>query len=311
MAPTMDPDMAEITPWLTPDWPAPVGVHAACTLREGGVSQVPWDSLNLGDHVGDAPEHVRQNRQRLTQWIAARTPGACQAFLQQVHGTDVLELDAGNVGTANGARYDACVTADAGVVCTIMVADCLPVLLAHRGGKVVGAAHAGWRGLAGLPPGRDTGAGPLAQGVLESLFEVFCQKVQTVALPDAIKIEAIPAKAAEIASQTMAWLGPCIGPESFEVGEEVREVFVAHDARAARFFVPLPGEGRTRRYLADLPQLARHRLQTMGIAAIYGNDGSAPWCTVRNASRFFSHRRDAGRLGSSGRMAACIWRDGD
>ncbi|GGH61569.1 laccase domain protein [Comamonas phosphati] len=282
--------------WLTPDWPAPEGVHAACTLREGGVSLAPWGSLNLGDHVGDDPEHVRQNRERLAQWIEARTPGACQAFLQQVHGTDVLELDAGHVAAANGARYDACVTADAGVVCTIMVADCLPVLLAHRSGRVVGAAHAGWRGLAGMPPGRDARAGPLAQGVLESLFEAFCHKVQ--------------ADAAQIASQTMAWLGPCIGPESFEVGEEVRAAFVAHDAQAAQFFEPLPGEAQVTKYLANLPQLARQRLRAMGIEAIYGNDGGAPWCTVRNESRFFSHRRDAGRFGSSGRLAACIWRDG-
>jgi copper oxidase (laccase) domain-containing protein len=295
---------------MLPDWPAPQGVHAACTLRAGGVSQAPWDSLNLGDHVGDAPEHVHQNRERLTQWIQARTPGACQAFLQQVHGTDVLELDAGNVVAAHGARYDACVTADAGVVCTIMVADCLPVLFAHRSGRVVGAAHAGWRGLAGMPPGRDAGAGPLAQGVLESLFEVFCRKVQAAVLPHAIEKEAVPADAAQIASQTLAWLGPCIGPESFEVGEEVRAAFVAHDARAVQFFEGIPGEGESRKYLANLPQLARQRLRAMGIDAIYGNDGSAPWCTVRNASQFFSHRRDAARLGSSGRLAACIWRHG-
>lgn len=298
-------------PWLVPEWPAPEGVHAACTLRAGGVSEAPWGSLNLGDHVGDEPAHVRENRRRLSQWIADCTPGACQAFLQQVHGTDVLDLDAGNVGTANGARYDACVTSDAGVVCTIMVADCLPVLLAHRSGKVVGAAHAGWRGLAGMPPGRDAGAGPLAQGVLESLFEAFCRKVQAVAAQSAIDKEALPQLSAGIAGQTMAWLGPCIGPESFEVGEEVRAAFVAHDAEAAQFFDALSGEGKPRKYLANLPQLARQRLQAMGIASIYGNDGSGPWCTVRNESRFFSHRRDAGRLGSSGRLAACIWRDGD
>lgn len=307
MAQTMDQGAS----WLIPDWPAPEGVHAACTLREGGVSEAPWGSLNLGDHVGDDPEHVRQNRERLTHWIEARTPGACQAFLQQVHGIDVLELDAGNVVAANGARYDACVTADAGVVCTIMVADCLPVLLAHRSGRIVGAAHAGWRGLAGMPPGRDTGAGPLAQGVLESLFETFCRKVRADAMPAAIKTEVLETSAAQIASQTMAWLGPCIGPGAFEVGEEVRAAFVAHDARAAQFFEPVPGADKSRKYLANLPQLARQRLQALGMEAIYGNDGSLPWCTVHNESQFFSHRRDAGRLGSSGRLAACIWRDGD
>lgn len=291
------------TSWLVPDWPAIPGVHALCTSRDGGVSQAPWGSMNLGDHVGDVPAHVAQNRQVLTAAIDAQTAGACTAFLQQVHGVDVLALSAGNVAQSGGAAFDACVTADAGVVCTIMVADCLPVLLAHDSGLVVGAAHAGWRGLAGMPPGRAQAQGPLPGGVLESLFESFCAQVMAIQSHAAINFDVT-----SIARHTQAWLGPCIGPDSFEVGAEVREIFVAHDPAAAQHFAEVPGTQGTK-YRANLPQLARQRLAALGISAIYGNDGSEPWCTVSNVSRFFSHRRDAARLGSSGRLAACIWRD--
>ena len=266
------------------------------------MSQEPWGSMNLGDHVSDDPAHVRRNRELFSAAIQSQTPGACTAFLQQVHGVDVLALDAGNVARSNGAAFDACVTGDAGVVCTIMVADCLPVLLAHDSGLVVGAAHAGWRGLAGMPPSRAAADGPLAGGVLESLFESFCQKVQAQKALPAIKKEV-----SQIAAHTQVWLGPCIGPEFFEVGAEVRDIFVAHDPDAAQCFVPI--SILNTKYLANLPQLARQRLEALGMRAIFGNDGSQPWCTVSNASRFFSHRRDAGRLGSSGRLAASIWRD--
>ncbi|MDR3064922.1 MAG: polyphenol oxidase family protein [Comamonas sp.] len=288
--------------WLIPEWPAVPGVHALCTSREGGVSREPWGSMNLGDHVSDDPAHVRRNRELFRAALQARTPGACTAFLRQVHGVDVLALDEGNVTESNGAAFDACVTDVAGVVCTIMVADCLPVLLAHDSGLVVGAAHAGWRGLAGMPPARKRSEGPLPGGVLETLFASFCRKVQ--AQPS---IAATESERSRIAAHTQAWLGPCIGPESFEVGAEVRDIFVAHEPGAAQHFVPVAGSDG--KYLADLAQLARQRLSALGIVAIFGNDGSRPWCTVSNASRFFSHRRDAVRLGSSGRLAASIWRD--
>lgn len=277
--------------WLVPDWPAPPGVHALCTSREGGVSAAPWGSLNLGAHVGDDPQAVRTNRHRLQEILRADTPNACAVFLQQVHGVDVIALDA---DSAQGQAFDACVTSAPGVVCTIMVADCLPVLLAHRSGAVVGAAHAGWRGLAGMPPGHV--GQPLAGGVLETLFKRFAGQLQ--APPE------------EVAPQTVAWLGPCIGPSSFEVGAEVRAAFIAHDAAAAVHFMTVPqtGEGGFK-YLGNLPGLARQRLAALGITVIHGNDGSDAWCTVLNGSRFFSHRRDAVHLGSSGRFAACIWKD--
>lgn len=248
------------------------------TTRAGGVSAVPYDSLNLGDHVGDLPAQVQANR-ALLQWAT----GTRAVFLKQVHGSDVLALD---VATPDGQPADACVTAQRKLACTIMVADCLPVLLTTEEGGVVAAAHAGWRGLAG------TGG----KGVLASIYESFSALAQTGRAHSAIK--------------TIAWLGPCIGPSAFEVGAEVKAAFEAVQPEAGRLFVEIGEKGKGK-YLADLPALARLRLQALGIMQIYGNDGSAPWCTVSNPSRFFSHRRDAGvsgnGFGTTGRMAACIW----
>lgn len=261
--------------WLVPDWPAPPGVHALCTTRAGGVSAAPYDRMNLGAHVGDDVAAVQANRQVLQAVLQTTTANARAVFLKQVHGTDVAAID---LATPDATSADACLATASGAVCTIMVADCLPVLFAHRGGSVVAAAHAGWRGLAGE-------AGEAGQGVLESTV---------------LRLAAQGAVAAEV----MAWLGPCIGPTAFEVGPEVRAAFCGHDPAAERCFVPQAGG----KYLADLAGLARLRLAALGITAVFGNDGTAPWCTVGNASRFFSHRRDTAALGGSGRFAACIWR---
>jgi polyphenol oxidase len=243
--------------WLVPDWPAPARVHAVCTARAGGVSNGPYESLNLGDHVGDAPQAVAENRATF-----ARAIGARPVFLQQVHGRHAIELGA---GTPDGVEADGCFTRDAAIACTIMVADCLPVLFTREDGSSVGAAHAGWRGLAG--------------GVLESVVEAMGVEPRTL----------------------LAWLGPCIGPTVFEVGGEVKATFEAHDPGAASLFTP-HADGK---WLANLPGLARRRLQALGIARLYGNDGNRDWCTVSNPSKFFSHRRDR----VSGRFAASIWLD--
>ena len=195
----------------------------------------------------------------------------------------------------DGTQADACVASERGAVCTIMVADCLPVLLAHRSGQAVAAAHAGWRGLAGPQGG---------QGVLESVFERFCLQVQSLSCLSAIKSEASDG-ASVIAQDTLVWLGPCIGPQAFEVGAEVRAAFCDAHAAAQACFEPraqVPGK-----YLCDLAGLARLRLQALGIPRVYGNDSTPPWCTVTNASQFFSHRRDSAVLGGSGRFAACVW----
>ena len=248
-----------------PDLPANVG--AWMSTRQGGYSGEPWDSFNLGDHVGDAPERVQANRQRL-----ADTLGVRPVFLQQVHGTGVLELDA---QTPDGAVADACFTFAAGLACTIMVADCLPVLLWDVRGQWVAAAHAGWRGLAGQQ----------GVGVLEALWS------------------RLKARGA-MAETTGVWLGPCISPQAFEVGPEVRQAFLVDQPELTGAFKPAQGD----RWLADLPALARARLLRLGLTQVDGNHGSPHWCTVSRPALFFSHRRDAARLGSTGRMAACIWR---
>jgi polyphenol oxidase len=283
--------------WLVPDWPAPAGVHALCTTRAGGISLPPYDSLNLGTHVGDDPAAVQTNRHTLQRAVQARTPGARATFLNQVHGVGVAHLD---LSTPDGTDADACITTAQGAVCTIMVADCLPVLLAHRSGALVGAAHAGWRGLAGAD----------GRGIIESVFECFKALTLDGKALAAINTEAHSsgggdASADDAAKDTLVWLGPCIGPEAFEVGAEVRSAFCDVDLAAQHCFVPR--EGAAGKYLCDLAGLARLRLRALGITHIYGNNSTAPWCTFANASRFFSHRRDSAALGGSGRFAACIW----
>ncbi len=266
--------------WITPGWPVPPWIGAVCSTRMGGVSQVPFEQLNLGDHVGDAAGDVVANRSNF-----ARQIGVKPIFLNQMHQYDVVHL---TNGTPDGTVADACVTRQPGVACTIMVADCLPVLWANLAGTVVAAAHAGWRGLAGVA----TGSGPV--GVLETCFFEFI----TLALG-----EGEQNNRAAIARDTLVWLGPCIGSAAFEVGDEVRQAFVGPNPATAAFFAP-QGQGK---WLADLQGLTRQRLQALGVTQIFGNNGSPAWCTVANPSRFFSHRRDALALGGSGRMAASIW----
>jgi polyphenol oxidase len=292
--------------FIQPNWPAPAHVRAAFTTRTGGVSAAPFDSLNLGNHVNDSADCVARNRALLQQAITARP-----VFLQQVHGVAVAQLQAGapdgtiadGLGSIVADRSgsivaDACLTQQRGLACTIMVADCLPVLLTNRAGSFVAAAHAGWRGLLGQG----------GVGVLEAVYESFKAVAQVFTAQPAINNVAHSLAANDI----ITWLGPCIGPQQFEVGAEVREAFVAQQPGAARHFVKLDSGSKgaahsAEKYLANLPALARDRLQALGISQIYGNDGSDAWCTASNPSQFFSHRRDAARLGSTGRMAACIW----
>jgi polyphenol oxidase len=257
---------------LQPHWPVPSHVRSACSMRAGGVSAPPYDTSNLGDHVGDDAASVAANRAAYAQVL-----GAKPVYLKQVHGWDVVQL---NAQTADGTVADACITAEKNLACTIMVADCLPVLFCNAQGTLVGAAHAGWRGLCG-----ESGI-----GVLEQIFKHFR------ALP---VINRAQSATELIANGILVWLGPCIGPSAFEVGAEVREAFMAHDTQAGQHFKAM-GKGK---FFADLPALAKQRLHALGITQIYGNDGSSDWCTVSNPSRFFSHRRDR----VSGRFAASIW----
>ena len=278
---------------LVPDWPAPARVRAVMTTRHGGTSAPPFDSLNLGDHVRDDPQRVRANRQRLAAAIDAEP-----VFLQQVHGVRCVTL---GPDTAHSIQADACVTREARLACTVMVADCLPVLLCDASGRTVGAAHAGWRGLAGA---QGQGQGASGGGVLTTLLKQF----NAISL-DEYKYVAINSDGfLPCDAGTMAWLGPCIGPDVFEVGPEVRAAFLAVTAHfaatAACFEAVLSKPGFHR---CDLAALARLELAALGIRRVYGNDSSTDWCTVSQPSVWFSHRRDAARLGSTGRMAACIW----
>lgn len=261
---TSDVPSRSLSAWL------PAGVHALCTMREGGVSPAPFESLNLGDHVQDDPAHVAENRRRLQ----ARLDGAVPIFLQQVHGTQVVELHA---DTPQGTTADACLTTDAEVACTIMVADCLPLLFTDEAGHVVAAAHAGWRGL--------------AAGVIEETVQAMREASGEAHAPQMLQAHAL-----------RVWLGPCIGPDAFEVGPEVRDAFMAQHAPSAAFFKPHPSHAN--KWLADLAGLARSRLQALGVHVVAGNDSTSAWCTVTQASQFFSYRRD----GQTGRFAVCIWR---
>ena len=241
--------------WIEPQWPAPAGVRVLSTLRMGGVSASPYESLNLGGHVGDSAVAVADNRQRLA--AAAGLPSE-PLWLTQVHGINVVDLDAVlDVGTPESA--DAAFTRSRGRVCAILTADCLPIVLAADSGDLVAAAHAGWRGLAG--------------GVIEAT-------VQALKVPPA---------------RLMAWLGPAIGPEHFEVGSEVREALLKGDSGAEVAFVPNP-RGR---FMADLGLLAHRRLAALGVGRIY----SSGHCTFANGESYFSHRRD----GVTGRQATLIW----
>lgn len=260
--------------WVVPDWPAPAHVNAVCTTRAGGRSAAPYDTFNLGTHVGDDPAAVAANRALLGDATGAR-----QAFLAQVHGTEVALWSGAEPSQAAAVQADAACTAVRGQACTVMVADCLPVLLTDRDGRAVAAAHAGWRGLAGQG----------GRGILEATLEQFRALAPTSKSFDATEI--------------IAWLGPCIGPDAFEVGDEVKSAF----ASSGRFRA-----GRAGHWHADLAGLARDRLAAAGVGAVYGNDSGSTWCTVTQTLRFFSHRR-ASRLGglhaATGRFAASIWID--
>ncbi|MGL5949381.1 MAG: peptidoglycan editing factor PgeF [Aeromonas sp.] len=240
---------------ITPTWPAPAHVRAYATTRLGGVSQGVFAGLNLGEHVGDDPAYVAANRAALARELGLTAP---LHWLNQVHGVAVHRVSAAlPVWPANA---DAAISRLVGAPAVVMTADCLPVLFCDTEGRVVSAAHAGWRGL--------------CDGVLEATV---------VAMGVAPK-------------QVLAWLGPAIGPQAFEVGAEVRAAFIAQQAAAAQAFVPSLNVGK---WLADIYQLARLRLQAAGVEAIYGGD----YCTHSDSAQFYSYRRD----GQTGRLASLIW----
>lgn len=247
--------------WLVPAWSSG-RIGALMSTRDGGVSCEPFASMNVGLAVGDDVDDVARNRS-----LFAEACGGVPVYLRQVHGNRVVRVGASDAGRDSVVHQaDALFTTEPGVACTIQAADCLPVLLAAPDGSAVAAAHAGWRGL--------------AAGVIEAAVA----RVGDAAGCAPERIE--------------AWLGACIGPRAFEVGADVLQAFGVDPSAApgcsSRFALSKPGK-----WLADLPGLARDRLERAGVRRI----GGGSWCSVEDPSRFFSFRRD----GATGRMAAAIW----
>ena len=209
--------------WIVPQWDAPAPVRALMTTRNGGVSATPYATLNLGASSGDESDAVVENRRRLREWLPAEP-----VWLRQVHGAAVAQLDASPPSSIPVA--DAALTRHAGIVCAVLVADCMPVMLADRNATVIAIAHAGWRGL--------------AAGVVRATIE---------------KMNADP-------HEIVAWLGPAIGPRAFEVGADVHAAFCDVDAGAACAFAPL----RTGKWHADLYALATRQLAHAGVRSIAG-----------------------------------------
>jgi YfiH family protein len=246
--------------WIVPDWPAPANVRALITTRAGGVSNGPWGApghdggMNLGFGSGDAAQDVRANRARLRALLPSEP-----RWLKQVHGAKIVEAE----GAADPPEADASTAIAPDVVCAVLVADCLPVLLAERQGRAVAAAHAGWRGI--------------AAGVVQDCVHALRRRLD------------------DPAAELIAYLGPAIGPEAFEVGGEVLEAMCTRLPKAGDTFRAIGGG----KYLADLFALTRQALAQVDVLAIYGGTES----TYADPSRFYSYRRD----GVTGRHAALIW----
>jgi len=236
--------------WIVPDWPAPAAVKALITTRAGGVSHGAYASFNPSPRVGDDPAAVERNLEILRSVLPADP-----VWLHQVHGVDVADAESAQPQT----QADAAVAHARHIVCAVMTADCLPVLLAHRHGRAVGVAHAGWRGM--------------AAGVIEATLAQLRVPV----------------------GEVIAYLGPAISQQAFEVGPEVHAAFTHNDKEAGAAFAP----AASGKYYADLYALARRRLHHAGVREVHGGG----FFTYTQAERFYSYRRD--RI--TGRMASLIW----
>jgi polyphenol oxidase len=250
---------------IVPTWPAPKNILVAMTTRAGGVSNAPFDSLNLGYSTPDNRTCVMENERIVAAELGVNARDV--RWVYQVHGNLVHRAETLPANEPLGETTiegDAIVSRTPGLMCGVKIADCMPVLFATKDGSVVAAAHAGWRGL--------------SCGVLE----------QTLA---EMKIE--PEK-------VLVWLGPCIGVEKFEVGEDVRTAFFDGSALESlptieSAFQPLATKGK---YLCDLVAIARERLRVAGVTRVYASGE----CTMSEPNKYFSHRRDR----VTGRMAAFI-----
>lgn len=243
-------------------WSVPQQIQAFCTTRQGGISKPPFNSLNLGLNAGDDLADVLQNRSIVRSELPAEP-----LWLKQIHGVTVSTPASRNVFGNRPFEADAAVTNIPNEVLAVLAADCMPVLFASKSGDVIGAAHAGWRGLSG--------------GVLENTIN------EMIVLSPGLAI-----------SDISAWMGPAIGPSAFEVGEDVLQAFAQQGQDIlSRAFIPVIGTPG--KYLADLYLLARDRLRALGVVQITGGE----FCTLSNPERFFSYRRDK----ATGRFASLIW----
>ncbi len=238
--------------WIKPDWPVASNIHAAATLRSGGVSQGTFDSLNLGLHVNDEPENVYKNRRIISRMLDLPSE---PVWMDQVHGIDVIKSDQ----SKQIKKADASYTDQENTVCAVLTADCLSILLATTNGRKIAAIHAGWRGL---------------------LSGVVANTVNTMGTINLI-----------------AWLGPAIGADCFEVGQEIKDSFIKKSEKFTQVFT----KTNEKKYLVDIYKLAKIELASVGIKQVYGGG----FCTVTDKERFYSYRRD----GETGRMATLIWRD--
>ncbi len=241
--------------WIVPTWPAPLNVKAFTTVRQGGTSVAPYDTFNLASHVGDNPSVVLANRMQLKQEAdLSQEP----LWLMQTHSTRVVDV----ANFADSKEIEKPVDADASVafkpnqVCVVLTADCLPILLCDKAGTRVSAIHAGWRGL--------------AAGIIEAAVQKLNCDPQTL----------------------LAWLGPAIGPDAYEVQADFLAAFKEYQSEAT--FKRQKGY-----WFANLYELARIRLRQLGITAIYGGE----FCTYRDSAHFYSFRRSR----VTGRMATLIW----
>ncbi len=237
-------------------WPAPPAVRALSTTRKGGTSTGAWSSLNLGFGSGDDPAQVVRNRERLRDFLDLR---AEPLWLEQVHGTRVVFAEDFSLGSKT-PQADACIAKSGDRPCVALSADCLPVVLCDTKASRVGIAHAGWRGL--------------AQGVIPACIEAMQRPPEDL----------------------LAWLGPAIGPDAYEVGEEVREALATGDKSLDDAFRP----GAAGKWQANLFAIAKHQIKSAGVHRVYGDD----LCTFADPGRFFSHRRDRG---ITGRIATLVW----
>lgn len=244
---------------IIPEWTAPSNVGALSTTRRGGFSQAPYDdgAGAGGMNLGAHVGDAANVVERNRARLRTLLP-AEPAWLSQVHGAAVLDAEQ----VVNAPEADASIATSPGVVCVVQTADCLPVLFSDRRGTVIAAAHAGWRGLAG--------------GVLENTV---------------VRMRAAGAR------EILAWMGPAIGPQCFEVGPDVFAAFCARDPAMASAFTAI--ENGVGKYLADIYALARSTLRNAGVDEVFGGG----LCTMTDTMRFYSYRRDK----VTGRMASLIW----